>query len=130
MRWAVDHGARVINLSLGGSGSSPALAAALDYAFAKDVVVVACTGNVAPSDAAEVWYPAREPGVIAVAGLERQRRRAVARVDHRHGDGADRARDRAGRRPARRLLAGAGHQLRGAAGVRRRPRWSGPGGPT
>jgi subtilisin family serine protease len=45
VRWAVDNGARVINLSLGGSGSSPALAAALDYAFAKDVVVVACTGN-------------------------------------------------------------------------------------
>lgn len=71
VRWAVDHGARVINLSLGGSGDSPALAAALDYAFARDVVVVACTGNVATSSDARVWYPAREPGVIAVAGLER-----------------------------------------------------------
>ncbi|MET7748565.1 type VII secretion-associated serine protease mycosin [Micromonospora sp. NPDC005367] len=71
VRWAVDHGARVINLSLGGSGDSPALAAALDYAFARDVVVVACTGNVASSTTSEVWYPAREPGVIAVAGLER-----------------------------------------------------------
>ncbi|GGL03502.1 type VII secretion-associated serine protease [Mangrovihabitans endophyticus] len=71
VRWAVDHGARVINLSLGGTGSSAALAAALDYAFAKDVVVVACTGNVSASDTSAVWYPAREPGVIAVAGLER-----------------------------------------------------------
>ncbi len=71
VRWAVDNGARVINLSLGGSGDSPALAAALDYAFARDVVVVACTGNVATSSDTEVWYPAREPGVIAVAGLER-----------------------------------------------------------
>ncbi|MEV0805645.1 type VII secretion-associated serine protease mycosin [Micromonospora sp. NPDC050200] len=70
VRWAVDNGARVINLSLGGSGDSPALAAALDYAFARDVVVVACTGNVATSTSPEVWYPAREPGVIAVAGLE------------------------------------------------------------
>ncbi|MEU5937592.1 type VII secretion-associated serine protease mycosin [Micromonospora sp. NPDC047548] len=70
VRWAVDNGARVINLSLGGSGDSPALAAALDYAFARDVVVVACTGNVATSSSSEVWYPAREPGVIAVAGLE------------------------------------------------------------
>ena len=71
VRWAVDHGARVINLSLGGNGSSAALAAALDYAFAKDVVVVACTGNTSASAAPEVWYPAREPGVLAVAGMER-----------------------------------------------------------
>jgi serine protease len=71
VRWAVDHGASVINLSLGGNGSSAALAAALDYAFAKDVVVVACTGNATPSGTTDVWYPAREPGVIAVAGLER-----------------------------------------------------------
>ncbi|RZU72118.1 type VII secretion-associated serine protease mycosin [Micromonospora kangleipakensis] len=71
VRWAVDNGARVINLSLGGSGDSPALAAALDYAFARDVVVVACTGNLATSTSPKVWYPAREPGVLAVAGLER-----------------------------------------------------------
>ena len=71
VRWAVDKGARVINLSLGGNGSSPALAAALDYAFAKDVVVVACTGNASASTSSGVWYPAREPGVIAVAGMER-----------------------------------------------------------
>lgn len=71
VRWAVDHGAQVINLSLGGSGDSPALAAALDYAFVRDVVVVACTGNLGPSDNTQVWYPAREPGVIAVAGLQR-----------------------------------------------------------
>jgi type VII secretion-associated serine protease mycosin len=72
VRWAVDHGARIINLSLGGNGSSPALAAALDYAFAKDVVVVACTGNASASGSASgVWYPAREPGVIAVAGMEK-----------------------------------------------------------
>ncbi|BCB80368.1 type VII secretion-associated serine protease [Phytohabitans flavus] len=78
VRWAVDNGAEVINLSLGGSGTSPALAAALDYAFARDVVVVACTGNYstdpAPASgrpATEVWYPAREPGVLAVTGLDR-----------------------------------------------------------
>lgn len=71
VRWAVDHGAQVINLSLGGSGSSAALAAALDYAFAKDVVVIACTGNASASSTSGVWYPAREPGVLAVAGMER-----------------------------------------------------------
>ncbi|MEV6812609.1 type VII secretion-associated serine protease mycosin [Micromonospora sp. NPDC051296] len=71
VRWAVDNGAQVINLSLGGSGDSAALAAAIDYAFARDVVVIACTGNLATSPDAKVWYPAREPGVIAVSGLER-----------------------------------------------------------
>jgi type VII secretion-associated serine protease mycosin len=71
VRWAVDKGAKVINLSLGGGGTSPALAAAIDYAFARDVVVVACTGNVTPPSPTDVWYPAREPGVVAVAGLER-----------------------------------------------------------
>ncbi|WP_239093206.1 type VII secretion-associated serine protease mycosin [Paractinoplanes abujensis] len=71
VRWAVDKGAKVINLSLGGNGSSAALAAALDYAFAKDVVVIACTGNTSASSTTGVWYPAREPGVLAVAGMER-----------------------------------------------------------
>ncbi len=72
VRWAVDNGARVINLSLGGSSASPALAAALDYAFARDVVVVACTGNETAASSSTVWYPAREPGVIAVSGLDRE----------------------------------------------------------
>jgi serine protease len=76
VRWAVDNGAKVVNLSLGGSGSSPTLAAAIDYAFAKDVVVIACTGNATGTSTSKtsnygVWYPAREPGVIAVGGTER-----------------------------------------------------------
>src|SRR4029453_12785378 len=51
--------------------SSAALAAAIDYAFAKDVVVVACTGNASASSSTGGWYPAPEPGVLAVAGMER-----------------------------------------------------------
>lgn len=69
VRWAVDNGARVVNLSLGGAGSSAALAESLDYAFARDVVVVACAGNITSQRSARVWYPAREPGVLAVTGL-------------------------------------------------------------
>jgi type VII secretion-associated serine protease mycosin len=69
LRWAVDHGARVVNMSLGGSERSAALAAAISYAYAHDVVVVACTGNEAPGAPTDVWYPAREPGVLAVAGV-------------------------------------------------------------
>lgn len=73
VRWAVDHGAQVINLSLGGLAHSDALAEALAYAASRDVVVVACTGNISPATSdREVWYPAREPGVIAVTGLRGQ----------------------------------------------------------
>ncbi|GAA2518740.1 type VII secretion-associated serine protease mycosin [Pilimelia columellifera] len=70
VRWAVDQGAQVINVSLGGPGDNDALADALTYAFDNDVVVVACTGNLTPSTGADVWFPARVPGVVAVAGLD------------------------------------------------------------
>jgi type VII secretion-associated serine protease mycosin len=80
LRWAVDHGARVVNLSLGGTGRSPALADAIQYAYERDVVVVACTGNVAEGDTDEVWYPAREPGVIAVSGLAQARSGSASSV--------------------------------------------------
>lgn len=66
--WAVDQGAQVINLSLGGARESGTLTDALAYAMARDVVVVACTGN-DTGDYTDVWYPAREPGVVAVSGL-------------------------------------------------------------
>jgi type VII secretion-associated serine protease mycosin len=72
IRFAVDYGAKVINLSLGGATESDAIRAAIEFAFAHDVVVVACTGNVgAFADGDQVWYPAREPGVIAVAGMDK-----------------------------------------------------------
>jgi type VII secretion-associated serine protease mycosin len=71
LRWAVDNGATVVNLSLGGLAHSDMLAGALAYAAEHDVVVIACTGNLAQTaeGSTQVWYPAREPGVVAVAGL-------------------------------------------------------------
>jgi serine protease len=68
VRYAVDHGARVINLSLefpGGITASdiPELISALRYAHRHRVVVVAAAGNEAHSAAA---FPARAPNVIAV----------------------------------------------------------------
>ena len=77
IRWAVDHGADVINLSLGGTRHSTDLAAAIQYAFDHDVVVVACAGNLDEETSTvpnEPWYPAREPGVVAVSGLDRNNR--------------------------------------------------------
>ncbi|WP_239153784.1 S8 family serine peptidase [Virgisporangium aliadipatigenens] len=70
LRWAVDHGASVVNLSLGGLAESEVLANAVAYAASRDVIVVACTGNVAQTNGPpQVWYPARQPGVLAVTGL-------------------------------------------------------------
>jgi type VII secretion-associated serine protease mycosin len=72
IRWAVDHGAKVINMSLGSTGASAAdEQAAIAYALAKDVVLVAAAGNAdeLPNDA--VSSPASVPGVVAVSGVAR-----------------------------------------------------------
>ena len=45
VRWAVDNGADVINLSLGGGGYSQAMADVIRYASRKDSVVVMASGN-------------------------------------------------------------------------------------
>ncbi|MGB7876846.1 MAG: S8 family peptidase [Anaerolineales bacterium] len=62
--WAVDHGAQVINMSLGGTGPSSALADTINYAHSQGAVVVAAAGNTGSNF---VLYPARYPNVIAVA---------------------------------------------------------------
>src|SRR5262245_34744447 len=45
LTYAVDHGARVINLSVGGKQITKMEQAAIDYAFAKGVVIVVAAGN-------------------------------------------------------------------------------------
>lgn len=61
--YAVDHGARVINLSLGGSSASTSLQNAVKYALDHGVVVVACMMN---TNSDVTYYPAAYTGVIAV----------------------------------------------------------------
>ncbi|MGH3080992.1 MAG: S8 family peptidase [Gaiellaceae bacterium] len=83
IRWAVDRGARVINLSLGGlrdpldpnhDSYSALEASAVEYAVRKGAVVVAAVGN---SDLAKErpWhyasYPAALPHVLGVSALAR-----------------------------------------------------------
>ncbi|MFF3951164.1 S8 family serine peptidase [Streptomyces sp. NPDC001902] len=68
IRYAVDHGASVINISQGGPGANDekAEADAIAYAFQKDVLVVASTGN----NGQGVEFPANYPGVVAVGGVK------------------------------------------------------------
>lgn len=65
IRWAVDHGASVINLSLGGT-SADFMKAAVGHAVAQGVTVVAAAGN---EDSNVPSYPAALPGVISVSAL-------------------------------------------------------------
>jgi subtilisin family serine protease len=43
--YAVDHGAKIINLSIGGEGSSPLETRAIQYAASHNVLLVAAAGN-------------------------------------------------------------------------------------
>lgn len=60
--FAVDNGAKVINLSAGGFGASTLLEDAVNYAFSNNVSVVVSTGN----DNATIEYPAKYTNAIAV----------------------------------------------------------------
>jgi thermitase len=61
--WAVDQGANVLNLSLGGGSGSSAQQDALRYARDNDVLPFCATGN----DNGSVSYPAAFPECVAVA---------------------------------------------------------------
>lgn len=65
--WAANNGAKVINMSLGGSQSSSTLQNAVNYAWNKGVVIVAAAGN---SNNASLLYPAAYTNCIAVAATD------------------------------------------------------------
>ena len=74
IRWAADHGADVINLSLGDDSASahpePSEDEAVQYALKKGVAVVASAGN-GGDKGDHVSYPAAYPGVIAATAVDR-----------------------------------------------------------
>jgi type VII secretion-associated serine protease mycosin len=65
--WAVNHGATVLCLAFGGPNDDQGLKAAIEYAIAHDVVVVAGVGNTTDGDGLQ--YPAGYSGVVGVAGV-------------------------------------------------------------
>lgn len=66
IHWAVDQGADVINMSLGGTSSGEVMAEAVKYAIDHDVLVVAAAGNSANN---RPHYPSSYPGVISVSSV-------------------------------------------------------------
>ena len=73
IRWAADHGARIINMSLTSSQSSTPLADACAYAAQQGVLIVAASGN----DGAEaIGFPAAYSQCIAVGATSTDSRLA------------------------------------------------------
>jgi len=72
--WAADHGARVINLSLGG-GKTQGLIDAVNYAFSKNSLVIAAAGN-GGSYCNECIYPAGATNAIAVGAVDSSKNKA------------------------------------------------------
>lgn len=68
VRWAVDHGAKVINLSLGSLTRADALQNALEEAENRGVIVIASAGNWGANDPVE--FPARSSHVAAIAAVD------------------------------------------------------------
>jgi serine protease len=64
IRYAADHGATIINLSLGSRASARLMEEAVAYAHSKGVTIIAAAGN---ENSSQVSYPARYPHVIAVS---------------------------------------------------------------
>ena len=71
IRYAADHGAKVINLSIGGycTQSNCLHLQAIDYAASKGALSVAAAGNYA-ADAA-VYCPAKSPSALTVSAIDR-----------------------------------------------------------
>jgi serine protease len=79
IRYAVDNGARVINLSLGGAGESPVVRDALTYAVGKGAFVAIAAGNDYedgnPTDYPAAYAPGID-GVMSVAAIGKSKARA------------------------------------------------------
>jgi serine protease len=79
IRFAVDHGAKVINLSLGSTGPNQATLDALRYAVSNGVFVAISAGNEALKGNLPTWpasYAKDLDGVVAVAALDYNLKRA------------------------------------------------------
>lgn len=73
--WASEHGARIINLSLGGTAASEGMREAIKYALSKGALVFAAAGNSGESGSPAI-YPAAFPETVAVGAVRSNLERA------------------------------------------------------
>ncbi len=64
---AVDAGAQIINISLGGYATTAVLTAAIDYAESHGAVIVAAAGN---DQATQLTWPAADTRVVSVGAVD------------------------------------------------------------
>jgi type VII secretion-associated serine protease mycosin len=67
IRWAADHGATVINMSVGGFPYTQGVQDAINYAWSKGIVLVGAAGN---NNRDEKFYPASMANVISVSATQ------------------------------------------------------------
>lgn len=103
--WAADNGAKVINLSLGGSGGAAVLENAVNYAWNKGAVVVCAAGNTGSSSP---QYPAVYANCVSVSATDAADRLASFST---YGPGID--------------VAAPGHQILSTVRGGRYESWSG-----
>jgi type VII secretion-associated serine protease mycosin len=88
LRYAANHGAKVVSMSIGSYGPVKSEREAVTYALERGVVLVAAVGNDGLSDYAKqngtsYWsFPAGYPGVIGVAATDKQGRKASFSSDN------------------------------------------------
>ncbi|KAB8183321.1 S8 family serine peptidase [Nonomuraea phyllanthi] len=88
LRYAANHGAKVISMSIGSYGPLRSEREAVSYALGRGVVLVAAVGNdgltnYARQNSTSYWsFPAGYPGVIGVAATDKQGRRAPFSSDN------------------------------------------------
>ncbi|MFH1637957.1 MAG: S8 family peptidase [Candidatus Woesearchaeota archaeon] len=69
IRYAADNGANIISMSIGGDTESSLVKDAIDYAVARNVLIVAAAGNDGPAEGS-IDYPGANPNVVAVAAID------------------------------------------------------------
>jgi subtilisin family serine protease len=68
IRWAVDNGAHIINMSLGGPSSDSSTSSSIQYAIDNGVLVVAAAGNSDYNSFVE--YPGADTNALCVGAIE------------------------------------------------------------